>query len=123
MDVKKTLLSKLKELQFSMRIRDGVQIEETAEEIEKVRSQSDRDLEVARLNRDALTAQEVLAALQRVDESEYGRCIECEEPISERRLRALPWAARCIACQERRDIQGREARGGYEPAMARGDAG
>jgi DnaK suppressor protein len=121
MDVKKTLLAKLRELQVSMRIRDGVQIEETAEEIEKVRSQSDRDLEVARLNRDALTAQEVLAALQRVEESEYGQCIECEEPISERRLRALPWAARCIACQERRDTEMRAGVRGYEPAMARGD--
>lgn len=39
-------------------------------------------------------------ALNRLDRGEYGICIDCEEPISERRLENFPYAARCIVCQE-----------------------
>ena len=39
-------------------------------------------------------------ALTRIDKSEYGICIDCSEPISEKRLENFPYAARCIVCQE-----------------------
>ena len=39
-------------------------------------------------------------ALHRLDRSEYGICIDCGEPISDRRLENFPYAARCIVCQE-----------------------
>ena len=26
-------------------------------------------------------------------------CIDCDEPISEKRKQAVPWAVRCIKCQ------------------------
>jgi DnaK suppressor protein len=39
------------------------------------------------------------AALARLDDGSYGRCIRCGEPIAPDRLDALPWAARCIDCQ------------------------
>jgi DnaK suppressor protein len=38
--------------------------------------------------------------LQRIDEGSFGVCIECDLPISPKRLAALPWAPRCIKCQE-----------------------
>ena len=41
-------------------------------------------------------------ALGQLDAGEYGLCVECDEEISERRLRALPFAVRCTACEERR---------------------
>lgn len=40
-------------------------------------------------------------ALVRIDKGIYGICVQCEEPIPERRLEYYPYAARCIACQER----------------------
>lgn len=40
-------------------------------------------------------------ALRRLDEGRYGICEDCEEVIGEARLKALPFARRCIACQER----------------------
>ena len=43
---------------------------------------------------------QVEQALKRIDNSEYGICEQCEEPISEKRLEAVPWARHCIACQE-----------------------
>jgi len=39
---------------------------------------------------------EVQAALKRIDDGTYGYCVVCGQPIPERRLQAIPWAARCI---------------------------
>jgi DnaK suppressor protein len=41
----------------------------------------------------------VRAALLRMDQGSYGLCTRCGKPISEPRLRALPEAAQCVACQ------------------------
>ena len=43
---------------------------------------------------------EVEEALVRSREGTYGICQECEEPISPKRLQALPWAKFCVRCQE-----------------------
>lgn len=43
---------------------------------------------------------QVNEALQRLADGDYGICEGCEEPIPEKRLKALPWAKNCIACQE-----------------------
>jgi DnaK suppressor protein len=39
-------------------------------------------------------------ALDRLETGDYGICLACDEPIPEKRLRALPWARYCIPCQE-----------------------
>jgi len=44
---------------------------------------------------------EISAALQRIDGGAYGICMECDEPISSKRLDAVPWARYCVPCQER----------------------
>jgi DnaK suppressor protein len=40
-------------------------------------------------------------AIERLDAGDYGICHACEEPISEKRLKVLPWAKYCVPCQER----------------------
>ena len=42
---------------------------------------------------------EVLAALKRLDEGTYGLCVNCGQPIPEKRLEAIPWAARDVKCE------------------------
>jgi len=42
---------------------------------------------------------EVEQALKRLDEGTYGRCSTCGGPIPEKRLEALPWAARDVVCE------------------------
>lgn len=39
-------------------------------------------------------------SLARIEKGEYGICIDCGQPISEKRLEHFPYAARCIVCQE-----------------------
>jgi RNA polymerase-binding transcription factor DksA len=51
---------------------------------------------------------QVRAALRRVRDGSFGTCIECEWAISPKRLAAVPWASRCIQCQEAADRDGRE---------------
>jgi DnaK suppressor protein len=45
----------------------------------------------------------VLDALVRIDRGVYGMCADCGKPIPEGRLDARPEAARCVACQSKRD--------------------
>src|SRR5271154_5290611 len=43
---------------------------------------------------------EISGALHRIETGQYGTCMQCEEPISAKRLEALPWARYCVPCQE-----------------------
>jgi DnaK suppressor protein len=40
----------------------------------------------------------IAAALKRIDDDEYGLCVDCDEPIHPKRLEADPTALRCIDC-------------------------
>lgn len=51
------------------------------------------------VNEQALLA-EVLMALKRIDEGTYGLCVACGNPIPEKRLEAIPWAARDVKCEQ-----------------------
>jgi RNA polymerase-binding transcription factor DksA len=51
---------------------------------------------------------EVNAALERVDHGIYGRCEECAQEISIDRLRAVPYARKCVKCA-RKAQQGESA--------------
>ncbi len=55
---------------------------------------------------------EISDALRRIDAGTYGACMECEEPISQKRLDAVPWARYCVTCQEA--IALRAEQGEYE---------
>lgn len=50
------------------------------------------------------TVQGIETALQRLEAGEFGTCADCRCRISDARLRALPFAALCLACQERHDM-------------------
>lgn len=45
----------------------------------------------------------VLAALARVEDGSYGRCLDCGHEIPEPRLEARPTTQRCVPCQAKRD--------------------
>ncbi len=42
-------------------------------------------------------------SLRRIDEGEYGSCLQCGEPIAYARLQAQPFANLCIDCQSARE--------------------
>jgi DnaK suppressor protein len=62
------------------------------------------DIELALIQMKSETLHKIEEALVRLDENTYGNCFECGDEISERRLRALPFAVRCKDCEEAREI-------------------
>lgn len=78
---------------------------------ETLRGELDEDLhqdlnaepERAAAVRDADELRDVEAALERLEQAEFGRCAECGNEIAFERLRANPAAAYCIDCQPRHE--------------------
>ena len=68
---------------------DGIQASESREI-----GFATRELLLERVNR-------LSVALDRLDEGQYGGCVECGEPISPARLRAVPKVQNCVRCQDR----------------------
>ena len=67
------------------------------------------EIEFALIQMKAETLNKIEEALRRLEEGTFGYCFECGEEISERRLRALPFAVRCKDCEEQREtLQQRE---------------
>lgn len=50
---------------------------------------------------------QIVGALERLQDDEYGECAECGELINPRRLKAQPTARLCIGCQEERERRDR----------------
>ena len=50
------------------------------------------------MNEQALLT-EVQRALERIDQGTYGLCLNCGQPIPEKRLEAIPWALYDVKCQ------------------------
>jgi RNA polymerase-binding transcription factor DksA len=62
---------------------------------------SDADRESAVIEAMEGQRAQVHAALARIEDGTYGRCVDCGEPLGEERLDARPEAARCLADQTR----------------------
>jgi DnaK suppressor protein len=89
------------------RIRDGRtnRPTEVRDDLEACDADIREDIDVALLQMRAETRTRIDEALFLLDAGEYGSCVECEGEISERRLRALPFAVRCQACEETRETK------------------
>jgi RNA polymerase-binding transcription factor DksA len=61
------------------------------------------DMQIATLTREVAELADVEAALRRIAEGRYGRCIDCNAEIPAARLAAYPTAKRCTACQRKRE--------------------
>ena len=46
---------------------------------------------------------EIEEALKRIEDKTFGNCLECNEPISKRRLAAVPQTTLCIKCQTKKE--------------------
>lgn len=80
--------------------REDIAIENAAEEMDRLQQQLNREVVIRQLDRTSKLLRSVKAALDRIEDEIFGVCLRCEEPIAEKRLRAIPWAAYCVACQE-----------------------
>jgi DnaK suppressor protein len=78
---------------------------EGLDETEHAEADIQEHIEVALIQMKGETLQRVREALARLDAGEYGDCAECGGEISQPRLRALPFAVRCTACEQSHEHQ------------------
>jgi DnaK suppressor protein len=91
------------DLAVVLRQRDGIAIEKSADQMDEIQYASERDLAIRNADRVSYVLRQVQDALQRLRDGSLGACIDCDEAISPRRLAAVPWASRCIHCQDAAD--------------------
>ena len=106
--VQEILETKQAELMGVLRKHDGITIEKSADQMDEIQHATERDLAIRNVDRESTLLRQVKAALQRLHNGTFGTCADCEETISPKRLTAVPWATRCIKCQETADREGQE---------------
>jgi DnaK suppressor protein len=102
------LMRKEAELASMLRNRSGIAIEKSADQMDEIQYSTERDLAIRNVDRESALMRQVKTALRRIEDGGFGACIDCESAISPKRLAALPWAPRCIRCQEAADRDGLE---------------
>jgi DnaK suppressor protein len=112
--IKETLERKEAELSWILRTRDGIAIEKSADQMDEIQYASERDLAIRNVDRDSALLRQVRAALRRLHDGSFGTCIDCDYAISPKRVAAVPWATRCIQCQEVADRERQETTDGSE---------
>lgn len=100
------LQGRLRELQDQVASAPSV-IDESVED-DDAEIKADIEFALAQMKQD--TIKKLEDALARLGKDEYGNCYECEGEIAEGRLRALPFALRCKACEEERERQAEKKR-------------
>jgi DnaK suppressor protein len=100
------------------RNREGLAIESSPDELDRIQHASDRDWAMSNLERNSNRLREVRAALCRIDAGTFGVCVGCEEDINQKRLAAVPWASFCIVCQESADREQKTHRYEIGPQLA-----
>lgn len=61
--------------------------------------ESGRSFELRIRDRERKLLSKIEAAIQRIEDGEFGLCEECGEPIGEKRLQARPVTTLCIDCK------------------------
>ncbi len=98
--IQQILERKKLELTQMLRDPDGMTIEKSADQMDEIQLASERDLAILSVDRGSNLLGEVKAALIRAKDGSFGFCVDCDGEISPKRIAAVPWAARCIHCQE-----------------------
>ena len=76
---------------------------EVEDPIDEVTSAEGKAVAFEESSREWQTLRQVRDALQRIENSTYGKCMECGRPIEPARLEAVPWTPYCRADQEKYD--------------------
>jgi DnaK suppressor protein len=82
---------------------DGRKVNTEAEGMDladKASSSYTKEFMFSKSDSDRQLLQEVVDALRRLDEGEFGDCMNCGEEVERKRLEAVPWSPFCLACQE-----------------------
>ncbi|OQA35765.1 MAG: General stress protein 16O [Candidatus Dependentiae bacterium ADurb.Bin331] len=100
--IKKSLLERKKELEDQL--ADLYQMKGVMGEVQdagdQAQSLSLETLKISLQDNEMAEYNMIGQALRMIEDGTYGMCIECGQPIAERRLKSYPNATRCLICQE-----------------------
>ena len=91
------LFRQVTEAEMSSRERD---LEATQDPADMVANAYTKELLISMSANDRKLLELIDEALRRIEAGEYGECVNCGEPVQERRLEAVPWARYCLKCQD-----------------------
>jgi DnaK suppressor protein len=113
------LRAKQKELSRSLSNREDIAVAKASDVVDDMQFKAEREFVIRNLNRDSAMLRLIDLALARIVDGTYGVCHRCEEPISPRRMSAVPWAVFCIKCQEmaERDEVNADWEGRLQPSL------
>lgn len=100
--IKKKLLLRKMELEDELKrlSREKVSDDQIPDPADQISISTMEDLNISLQNTEMDEYTRILQALKLIDEGRYGICMDCQQPISEKRLQLYPNATRCLACQE-----------------------
>jgi DnaK suppressor protein len=64
---------------------------------------SEKNLSYGRMESQSEELKEIKEALERIEDGSYGICESCQGKIPKERLKAIPYARRCVKCQEKEE--------------------
>ena len=105
---RREILSDIKSKMRDARVDGAEKPHEVLDPGDTAELDTQEDLEFVLIQMKAETLNKISDALSRLDNGTYGDCVECGHAIAGARLRALPFAIRCKACEEARETVQRE---------------
>jgi DnaK suppressor protein len=97
--------------------REDLTIDTSPDELDRIQHAAVREMAIDNLARESSRLRDVDAALRRIDTGSFGICLDCEQDINLKRLRAVPWARYCIACQEVAERETQAPSGRFEQSL------
>lgn len=100
-DIKKQLTAEREQLIEKLKGNDlSVDDSETPDPVDLAVRNYSKNVMLAVSENESRQLTEVDEALLRIEDDEYGNCLNCEKAITPKRLQAIPWARYCLDCQE-----------------------
>lgn len=101
-EIKKRLLQRKETLESRLTglVRETPYEPQPSDPADQATASTLEDLNISLQNNERNEYTMVVKALEMVDAGTYGTCIDCGQPISEKRLLMYPNATRCLICQE-----------------------
>src|SRR2546426_11489030 len=97
LDRRENLAGQVQQAELYSRERDA---EATQDPADMAANAYTKELLVSMSDNDRQMLNLIDEALQRMEDSGFGKCVRCGQALTEKRLEAVPWARHCVRCQE-----------------------
>jgi len=98
--IRKMLLTKREEILGAMHKNQGIDVvPDVGDEADQAGQSIEKELQFELSDNERVQLDQIEGALRKMDKGTYGVCEQCLKPIQKLRIKALPFARYCIACQ------------------------